>query len=59
MAATKLNVMLVEDDDFTRATVKSALQGQGLNVVYDPPLVKEVLSLQKKIDLMLLFLITT
>lgn len=48
MAATKLNVMLVEDDDFTRATVKSALQGQGLNVVYDTPLVKEGIEFAKK-----------
>jgi len=48
MAVTKLNVMLVEDDDFTRATVKSALQGQGLNVVYDTPLVKEGIEFAKK-----------
>jgi len=48
VAATKLNVMLVEDDDFTRATVKSALQGQGLNVVYDTPLVKEGIEFAKK-----------
>ena len=48
MAATKLNVMLVEDDDFTRATVKSALQGQGLNIVYDTALVKEGIEFAKK-----------
>jgi CheY-like chemotaxis protein len=48
MAATKLNVMLVEDDDFTRATVKSALQGQGLNIVYDTAFVKEGIEFAKK-----------
>jgi CheY-like chemotaxis protein len=48
MAAAKLNVMLVEDDDFTRATVKSALQGQGLNIVYDTALVKEGIEFAKK-----------
>ena len=40
MPATKLKVMLVEDDDFTRSTVKSALIGQGLNIVYDTALGK-------------------
>jgi len=48
MAATKLNVMLVEDDDFTRATVKSALQGQGINIVYDTAFVKEGIEFAKK-----------
>ena len=48
MAATKLTVMLVEDDDFTRATVKSALQGQGLNIVYDTAFVKEGIEFAKK-----------
>ena len=48
MAATKLNVMLVEDDDFTRSTVKSALIGQGLNIVYDTALVKEGIEFAKK-----------
>jgi CheY-like chemotaxis protein len=48
MAVTKLNVMLVEDDDFTRATVKSALQGQGLNIVYDTAFVKEGIEFAKK-----------
>ena len=48
MAATKLNVMLVEDDDFTRATVKSALEGQGLNIVYDTAFVKEGIEFAKK-----------
>jgi CheY-like chemotaxis protein len=48
MPATKLNVMLVEDDDFTRSTVKSALVGQGLNIVYDTALVKEGIEFAKK-----------
>jgi len=48
MPATKLNVMLVEDDDFTRSTVKSALVGEGLNIVYDTALVKEGIAFAKK-----------
>ena len=40
--------MLVEDDDFTRSTVKSALIGQGLNIVYDTALVKEGIEFAKK-----------
>jgi CheY-like chemotaxis protein len=48
MAGTKLKVMLVEDDDFTRSTVKSALIGQGLNIVYDTALVKEGIEFAKK-----------
>lgn len=48
MAATKLKVMLVEDDDFTRSTVKSALEGQGLEIVYDTAFVKEGIEFAKK-----------
>ena len=48
MPATKLKVMLVEDDEFTRSTVKSALIGQGLNIVYDTALVKEGIEFAKK-----------
>jgi CheY-like chemotaxis protein len=48
MAVTKLNVLLVEDDDFTRSTVKSALESQGLNIVYDTALVKEGVEFAKK-----------
>ena len=48
MAATKLNVMLVEDDDFTRSTVKSALEGQGVQIVYDTAFVKEGIEFAKK-----------
>ncbi|NBQ35617.1 MAG: response regulator [Actinobacteria bacterium] len=48
MSATKLKVMLVEDDDFTRSTVKSALEGQGLNIVYDTAFVKDGVEFAKK-----------
>ena len=48
MAVTKLNVMLVEDDDFTRSTVKSALENQGLNIVYDTAFVKDGVEFAKK-----------
>jgi len=48
MAVTKLSVMLVEDDDFTRSTVKSALESQGLNIVYDTALVKDGIEFAKK-----------
>ena len=48
MPATKLKVMLVEDDDFTRSTVKSALEGQGLNIVYDTAFVKDGVEFAKK-----------
>jgi CheY-like chemotaxis protein len=48
MPVTKLKVMLVEDDDFTRSTVKSALEGQGLNIVYDTAFVKDGVEFAKK-----------
>jgi CheY-like chemotaxis protein len=48
MAVSKLNIMLVEDDDFTRSTVKSALVGQGLNIVYDTAFVKDGIEFAKK-----------
>ena len=48
MAVTKLNIMLVEDDNFTRSTVKSALMGQGLNIVYDTAFVKDGIEFAKK-----------
>ena len=48
MAATKLKIMLVEDDEFTRATVKSALKGQGLNIVYDTASVKDGIEFAKQ-----------
>ena len=48
MSAAKLRIMLVEDDEFTRSTVKSALQSQGLNIVYDTPLVKDGIEFAKQ-----------
>ena len=48
MAVSKLNIMLVEDDDFTRSTVKSALMGHGLNIVYDTAFVKDGIEFAKK-----------
>ena len=40
MAKTDLRIMLVEDDDFTRATLRSALIAQGLDIVHDVGTVK-------------------
>lgn len=40
MAKTDLRIMLVEDDDFTRATLRSALIAQGLDIVHDAGTVK-------------------
>ncbi len=48
MAASKLKVMMVEDDEFTRATVKSALQSQGINIVYDTASVKDGVEFAKQ-----------
>ena len=48
MAVSKLKVMLVEDDEFTRATVKSALEGQGINIVYDSASVKDGIEFAKQ-----------
>jgi CheY-like chemotaxis protein len=48
MAVSKLQIMLVEDDEFTRSTVKSALVGQGLNIVYDTAFVKDGVEFAKK-----------
>ncbi|MEY3890741.1 MAG: hypothetical protein RLY62_923 [Actinomycetota bacterium] len=48
MVATKLNVMLVEDDEFTRSTIKAALENQGLKIVYDTALVKDGIEFAKK-----------
>ena len=35
-----LRIMLVEDDDFTRSTLRTALETQGLDIVYDAGTVK-------------------
>jgi CheY-like chemotaxis protein len=48
MVVSKLLIMLVEDDEFTRSTVKSALVGQGLNIVYDTAFVKDGVEFAKK-----------
>ena len=38
---------MVEDDDFTRKTVKSALVGQGINVIFDTSNVKDAIEYAK------------
>jgi CheY-like chemotaxis protein len=43
----KQSVMMVEDDEFTRSTVKAALEGKGLNIVYDTSSVKEAIEYAK------------
>ena len=43
----KQSVMMVEDDEFTRSTVKSALEGRGLNIVFDTSSVKEAIEYAK------------
>jgi CheY-like chemotaxis protein len=43
----KQSVMMVEDDEFTRSTVKSALEGKGLNIVYDTSSVIDALEFAK------------
>jgi CheY-like chemotaxis protein len=48
MSSIKLKVMLVEDDDFTRSTIKSALQGAGINIVYDTEFVKDGIEFAKQ-----------
>ena len=43
----KQSVMMVEDDEFTRSTVKSALEGKGVNIVYDTASVKDAIEYAK------------
>jgi DNA-binding NarL/FixJ family response regulator len=43
----KQSVMMVEDDDFTRSTVRSALEGRGLNIVFDTSSAKEAIDYAK------------
>lgn len=43
----KQSVMMVEDDEFTRSTVRAALEGKGLNIVYDTSTVKSALEFAK------------
>jgi CheY-like chemotaxis protein len=40
-------VMIVEDDEFTRATVKSALESKGMNIVFDTASVKDAIDFAK------------
>jgi DNA-binding NarL/FixJ family response regulator len=42
------SVMMVEDDDFTRNTVRSALESNGVNIVYDTSTVKEAIAFAKR-----------
>ena len=48
--ATKLSesIMMVEDDDFTRRTVRDALEEKGLNIVFDTSTVKVALEYAKQ-----------
>ena len=38
---------MVEDDEFTRSTVRAALEGKGINIVYDTPSVKSAIEYAK------------
>ena len=49
MAKTDLRIMLVEDDEFTRATLRSALVAQGLDIVHDAGTVKGGLEAAKSL----------
>jgi len=51
-----LKVMVVEDDDFTRATVKAALENRGFQSVFDTAKASKALNFAKetKIDIALL-----
>ena len=43
MAANKARVMMVEDDEFTRSTIKTALINKGMNIIFDTASVKEAM----------------
>lgn len=43
MATKKSRVMMVEDDEFTRSTIKTALINKGMNIVFDTASVKEAM----------------
>jgi DNA-binding NarL/FixJ family response regulator len=49
VARTDLRIMLVEDDEFTRATLRSALVAQGLDIVHDAGTVKGGLEAAKSL----------
>ena len=43
MATNKSRVMMVEDDEFTRSTIKTALINKGMDIVFDTASVKEAM----------------
>ena len=43
MAANKSRVMMVEDDELTRTTIKTALINKGMNIVFDTASVKDAM----------------
>ena len=43
LTALNSKIMMVEDDEFTRTTVKAALESKGLNIVFDTASVKEAI----------------
>ena len=43
MATKKSRVMMVEDDEFTRSTIKTALINKGMDIVFDTASVKEAM----------------
>jgi DNA-binding NarL/FixJ family response regulator len=43
VAANKARVMMVEDDEFTRSTIKTALINNGMNIVFDTASVKDAM----------------
>lgn len=47
VTALTAKVLMVEDDDFTRLTVKTALESKGLNIVFDTSSVKEAIDFAK------------
>jgi DNA-binding NarL/FixJ family response regulator len=49
MPKVDLRIMLVEDDEFTRATLRSALVAQGLDIVHDAGTVKGGLEAAKSL----------
>jgi len=48
MVNKKLRIMMVEDDAFTRATVKSALENLGMNIVFDTESVKSAITFARE-----------
>ena len=49
MNTSNLRIMLVEDDEFTRSTLRSALENQGLDIVHDAGTVKGGLEAAKSL----------